>query len=112
MHRGALFYLVSHNSDNLVHICLKNASLDSVVGMPTGAAGMSYAGIAKACGYDLVLTASTEKELEEALAKVHGFNGTAYLEIFVSMQSRADLGRPKESARQNRINFMEYQEVR
>ena len=112
MHMGALSFIGSHKTDNLVHICINNAAHESVGGMPTGAAGMSYAGIAKACGYDLVLTASTEKELEEALAKVHGFNGTAYLEIFVSMQSRADLGRPKESARQNRINFMEYQEVR
>ena len=112
MHMGALSFIGSHKTDNLVHICINNAAHESVGGMPTGAAGMSYAGIAKACGYDLVLTASTEKELEEALAKVHGFKGTAYLEIFVSMQSRADLGRPKESARQNRINFMEYQEVR
>lgn len=54
MHMGALSFIGSHKTDNLVHICINNAAHESVGGMPTGAAGMSYAGIAKACGYDLV----------------------------------------------------------
>lgn len=112
MHMGAQGFIGSHKTDNLVHICINNAAHESVGGMPTGAAGMSYANVSEACGYDLVLTVRTEEELKAALDKVHDFKGTAYIEIFVGMESRADLGRPKESARQNRISFMEYQEVK
>lgn len=34
--------------------------------------------------------------------------GIVFLEVKVKMESREDLGRPKESARENRVGFMKY----
>ena len=79
--------------------------------MPTGAVGMKYFEAAKNCGYDLTLTAYDESELQEALELASSYKGTVFIEVFVSLQSRADLGRPKESAVLNKINFMKYHEV-
>lgn len=31
------------------------------------------------------------------------------IEVMVSLESRADLGRPKESARENKVRFMQLQ---
>lgn len=111
MHMGSEAFIGHHKLDNLVHICINNDAHESVGGMPTGASGIKYSDTAKACGYDLVMTAGNEKQLGEALDKAASYEGTVFIEIFVSLQSRADLGRPKESASRNKINFMEYHEV-
>lgn len=111
MHMGSEAFIGHHKLDNLVHICINNDAHESVGGMPTGASGIKYSDTAKACGYDLVMTAGNEKQLGEALDKAASYEGTVFIEIFVSLQSRADLGRPKESASCNKINFMEYHEV-
>ncbi len=111
MHMGSEAFIGHHKLDNLVHICINNDAHESVGGMPTGASGIKYSDTAKACGYDLVMTAYNEKQLGEALDKAASYEGTVFIEIFVSLQSRADLGRPKESAFCNKTNFMEYHEV-
>lgn len=111
MHMGSEAFIGRHKLDNLVHICINNEAHESVGGMPTGAVGMKYSDNAAACGYDLVLTACDSQELENAMKQAAECKGTVFIEIFVSMRSRADLGRPKESAALNKKNFMEYHEV-
>ena len=63
-----------------------------------------------ACGYPHACV-STEEELNVVLTEVKGLNGLCFLEVLVALSSRADLGRPKESAIENRINFMKYHGV-
>ena len=58
-----------------------------------------------------VVYKSTEEELNVVLTEVKGLNGLCFLEVLVALSSRADLGRPKESAIENRINFMKYHGV-
>lgn len=45
MHMGSMAVIGQNPVDNMIHICLNNAAHESVGGMPTGAAGISYAGI-------------------------------------------------------------------
>lgn len=110
MHMGSLAFIGKHKTDNLIHICLNNDSHESVGGMPTGAVGMSYAEVAQDCGYDRVYKAYNEEELKKALTQAVSEKGTYFIEAYVSLGARDDLGRPKESAQANKINFMKYHE--
>ena len=112
MHMGSLAFLAKQSPDNMVHICLNNEAHESVGGMPTGAAGISYAEIAKSCGYPIVKCVTTEEELKQAMAAAKKNNKLTFIEVMVAMDSRADLGRPKESAVENKENFMEYHGVK
>ena len=46
--------------------------------------------------------------LKEALDVVKNIEGPAFLEVKVALGARMDLGRPKESAEENKNNFMKY----
>ena len=108
MHMGSLAILGRKPANNMIHICLNNDAHESVGGMPTGAAGISYAGIAESCGYRKVYHVVEEKALQETLAEIRKDHEMAFLEINVAIASRNDLGRPKETAEKNKISFMEY----
>lgn len=108
MHMGSLAFLGKQKPENFIHICLNNDAHESVGGMPTGSAGLSYAKTAAACGYPAVYTAGTMQQLADALVQAQSRSELSFLEIHVSMESRADLGRPKESAADNKMQFMSY----
>lgn len=108
MHMGELAFLAKKNPPNMIHICLNNDAHESVGGMPTGVSGMDFYKIAEACGYSYTACAESEEELERELAYVTGREGISFIEVKVRMDSREDLGRPKESARENRNSFMNY----
>lgn len=108
MHMGSLAVLGRKPANNMIHICFNNDAHESVGGMPTGAVGMSYAGIAEQCGYNKVYHVDEEKALQETLARIRTDHEMAFLEINVAIGSRNDLGRPKETAEENKISFMEY----
>ena len=108
MHMGSLAFIAKENPDNMVHICLNNEAHESVGGMPTGCTGLKYAEAAKACGYPLTYTVDSLQGLKEALCQVQGGKRLAFIEIKVAIQSRSDLGRPKEAAAENKERFMEY----
>lgn len=107
MHMGALAFLAKQAPKNLMHIVINNAAHESVGAMPTGFSGQTYSRIAEACGYKNVYTVRTETELNEALASAALKQELSMIEVMVALDSRADLGRPKESAKENRIRFME-----
>ena len=79
--------------------------------MPTGAVGTDFAEIARASGYELVYSVGDEASLMEVLKTAKSENKTTFIEIKVGLSSRADLGRPKESAVENKENFMKYHKV-
>lgn len=111
MHMGSLEFVAVQNPSNMVHVCINNAAHESVGGMPTGAAGRFYAPVAKACGYQAVYHVESYDELKDALLKIKEEKVLTFLEVMVSVSSRDDLGRPKESAAVNKENFMKYHEV-
>lgn len=108
MHMGSLAFVAKENPKNFIHIVLNNDAHESVGGMPTCAVGVDIANIAQACGYSRVYRAYTLQELDDILKKVKDTNELCLIEVKVSLESRGDLGRPKESARENKENFMKY----
>lgn len=112
MHMGSLAFIAKQNPKNLVHICLNNEAHESVGGMPTGCVGLSYAEVARTVGYEAVYCIDTMEKLKQVLNDVKTERKLTFIEIKVSMQSRADLGRPKETAAENKENFMRYHGVK
>lgn len=108
MHMGELAFLAKQQPENFVHICLNNDAHESVGGMPTGAAGKDFFKVAKGCGYFYAVCVENLKGLQGELEKVKEIKGPAFLEVRVKIGARKDLGRPKESAVENRDNFMAY----
>lgn len=112
MHMGSLAFIAKQNPKNLIHIVLNNDAHESVGGMPTCAVGVNISNIAQACGYPKVYHAYSLEEITTVLKKAKGTNELCLIEVKVSLESRADLGRPKESARENKENFMKYHGVK
>lgn len=107
MHMGALAFLAKQAPKNFLHIVINNAAHESVGAMPTGFSGQTYFQIAKACGYQKTCLVKTESELTAALLDADSRQVLSMIEVMTSLQSRTDLGRPKESAKENRMRFME-----
>ncbi|MBR1853029.1 MAG: phosphonopyruvate decarboxylase [Lachnospiraceae bacterium] len=117
MHMGSMAFMASQALANLTHIVINNMAHESVGAMPTGCQGVSFAEVAKAVGYRYAeritdqdgLDALAEKlgHLGEADSETGGpTSGPVLYEIMVGLGSRKDLGRPKETARENRNCFI------
>ena len=95
---------------NLVHVVLNNGAHDSVGGQPTVGGAVDLTAIARACGYAVAepFRGSTAEELAAYLAANEGSAGarSRFLEVRVAKGARADLGRPKESPRENKAALM------
>ena len=111
MHMGSMAYIAKQKPQNLIHICLNNDAHESVGGMPTGCVGLSYADIAGTVGYERVYCVDKQQDLTKVLSDIKKKRNLTFIEIKVAMQSRADLGRPKETAEENKNNFMKYHGV-
>ena len=106
MHMGSLAFIGKNPVPNMVHICLNNEAHESVGGMPTGATEINYSEVAKECGYPNIFTAETKEELISVMKRLEIINELSFIEIKVSIGSRDDLGRPKETSEENKDNFM------
>ena len=108
MHMGALAFISSQSPENFVHIIINNQSHESVGAMPTGCQKVNFSELAKNVGYSWTIRVSTLEELTKVLRNIDEQKGPILVEVLVSLDSRADLGRPRESARENKEAFMEY----
>lgn len=106
MHMGALAFISSQSPENFVHIIINNQSHESVGAMPTGCQKVNFSELAKNVGYPWTIRVSTLEELTKVLHNIDEQKGPILVEVLVSLDSRADLGRPKESARENKEAFM------
>ncbi len=106
MHMGALAFIAKQEPKNFLHIVINNGAHESVGAMPTGFSGQGYGQIAAACGYKNSVTVANAKELKEAIVNMKDKQELSMIEVMVSLESRSDLGRPRESARENKVNFM------
>lgn len=112
MHMGALPFIASRAPKNFYHIVINNMAHESVGAMPTGCQQTSFAGIAAAAGYRRANTLETPEAVTQIGSLVKTEEGPVLLEIPVSLGARSDLGRPKESARENKEHFMAFLENR
>jgi len=108
MHMGALAFIANQLPENYIHIVINNYAHESVGAMPTGCQTTNFSELAKSAGYRWVTRISTLAELQEALLNINKRRGPVLLEILVSLESRTDLGRPKETARNNKDGFMNW----
>lgn len=106
MHMGALAVIGANNPANFVHIVINNGAHETVGGMPTVSSKIKLTDIAKACGYEYVACADNFEELDRLLYKAKRENKLSFIEVMCSISSRADLGRPTTTPKQNKIDFI------
>ena len=106
MHMGALATVGWVAPRNFKHIVLNNMGHESVGGQPSAAGIVDLSGVAKSSGYSFVSTAGNKVELVKALQAVKKHKGPAFLEVKVNLESRKDLGRPRETPVENKKKFI------
>lgn len=106
MHMGAIPFIAAQAPENFYHIVINNQAHESVGSMPTGCQQTEFAQIARAAGYSGADKLETMEEVDRIGQWVREKSGPVLWEIPVSLESRSDLGRPKESARENKESFM------
>lgn len=108
MHMGALPFIAAKAPKNFCHIVINNQAHESVGAMPTGCQDTNFAELAKTAGYPAAYRLEALAELARLGEALEKEEGPVLFEIPVSLAARADLGRPKESARENKEGFMEF----
>jgi len=106
MQMGSLPTIAHHVKENFIHIVINNGSHESVGGQPTEGFFADCCGMAKAAGYLSTICIKSEEELEHWLE--NGLNTTTlqFVEIRVSRESRAGLGRPAGKPADWKNDFM------
>lgn len=107
MHLGSMAVIGANAPKNLVHIVINNASHETVGGMPTVADKVNFCEIAKGCGYKNAVSVDSLEALDAALLDAKKCTELCFIEVKCSIGSRADLGRPTTTAKQNKESFME-----
>lgn len=113
MQMGGLATVGTRKPKNMVHFVMNNGAHDSVGGQPTVGLEIDIPAIAKACGYEKIVSVSTSNELENAMKEIKdsfekGLNVLTFVEVKVSKGARKDLGRPKSTPQENKKALMEF----
>ena len=108
MHMGSIAINGNMKCDNFIHIILNNGTHDSVGGQPTVGYNVDFPGIAKSCGYNLILYAETKDEIEKCFKNMKGFEGKVFLEIRLQGGFRKNLGRPSTTPKENKLDFVRF----
>lgn len=106
MHMGSMAFIAEQKPENFVHIVINNNAHESVGGMDTAAKHADFASVARECGYKNVYSAENKEELEAAFNELNKDSGLTLIEVRVALGARDDLGRPKETPRENKAQFM------
>ena len=110
MHMGAMAVMGAKSPDNVIHIVMNNEAHETVGGMPTVANKVNLLKIAEGCGYKKILSAANFEELDVVLREAASSSELTFIEVKTAIGSRADLGRPTTTAKENKENFMKYLE--
>lgn len=108
MHMGAMAVIGMQKPKNLIHVVINNGAHETVGGMPTAAAGVNLAEVARACGYPYAVRVEDFEELDRELEAAKKRGELSMIEVSCSIGAREDLGRPTTTARENKERFMEY----
>ena len=108
MHLGAMSVLAQRKPDNMIHVVINNAAHETVGGMPVCEGALDVSAAARAAGYPLVMWADTPETLEEAVQRAMEAKCLTLIEVMCSVSSRADLGRPTTTPRENRDALMRF----
>lgn len=108
MHMGAMAVLGASAPQNMIHVVINNGAHETVGGMPTVAANIDLAMIAKACGYSYAVSVDSFETLDAELKAAKLRDELSLIEVKCAIGARDDLGRPTTSAIENKKNFMGY----
>jgi len=108
MHTGGMGIVGSEAPERFIHVVFNNSAHETVGGVPTVAGTVDLSSIALACGYRHVHKAYDGQSLKMILKKAKIQNGPVFVEIFVALDSRSDLGRPTISTHENKRSFMDF----
>lgn len=108
MHMGALAISGVRAGRRFFHIVLNNEAHESVGGQPTVAGRIDLSRVAAACSYRVLPPVREAARLDDSLQTLAASPGPAFLEVFVSLASRSDLGRPRETPAENKALFISY----
>ena len=108
MHMGSLATIGSIKPNNLVHILINNTAHESVGGMPTVANTTNFTEIAKACGYENVVSVDNYSDLDKELSNAKQLSKLSFIEAKCSIGAREKLGRPTTTAQKNIKIFINY----
>ncbi len=111
MHMGSSAFMACNAPENMVHIVINNMAHESVGGMPTACGQIDISEVAKSLGYRGSYRVRTMEELTGIREVICCEPGPVLIEIMVALGARADLGRPKESAADNKRSFMKFMNV-
>jgi len=106
MHLGAAAVIGNSQPENYLHVLLNNHCHESVGEQPTPLERVDFQKLAEALGYSEYYYCEKENEMPGLMQKICQVKGPAFLEIRIHPGSRADLGRPKTTARENKEAFM------
>lgn len=107
MHMGAMPVIANYRPQKFIHVLLNNLSHESVGGQATSARLVNFEELAQAVSYAGYGVAHDTASLQAAWRKLSQLDGPVLLEVKISNGSRDDLGRPTNTAEQNKIAFME-----
>lgn len=108
MQMGGMATVGTRKANNFTHIVLNNGAHDSVGGQPTVGLKINLCSIAKACGYEHVVSVSTADELKKVLQDSDTKNKLSFIEVKIHKGARADLGRPTSTPQENKKALMEF----
>lgn len=108
MHMGALSNIGSLAPKNYIHILFNNGAHESVGGQPTLGFDIDTLSIARSCGYTHAISLQTESEIKKELFRLSEVEGPIFIEIKCAINSRADLGRPTTTPKENRDSLMKF----
>jgi len=102
MHLGALAVEAQQGCRNLIHVVFNNGAHESVGGMPVVGGELRFAPVARELGF-AALSSEKLDDLPDALrwARQAAGEGPCLLEILLRQGSRADLGRPTQTPKEN-----------
>ena len=98
----------SYGPSNFLHLVLDNHCHDSTGGQETVSAGVDFAEIAAACGYDHVEAISDLEHLESSIMAWHKEHKLTFLHLLVSKGAKEDLSRPNIKPYEVKERLMEF----
>jgi len=108
MHMGTMATIGTMRVGNLKHVLINNGSHDSVGGQPTRAFQLDFTAMARGAGYQWAKVVSTPDEVKAGMTELLAVEGPALLEIRSNKGARKNLGRPKKTPLENKVEFMRF----
>ena len=107
MRMGNMASIGAYKPSNYVHLLLDNEAHDSTGGQQTVSGGVSFAAIAKGCGYAQVYSSDDLKDLAQWLAE-SGCSGPTFIHFRTKKGTPPNLPRPSVKPVQVKERFMKF----